>query len=361
VDGNGNVITSSLPNLLANPDLKPELQKEFEAGFDLKMFSNRFGIDFSYYDRTAEDQIIGRPLDPSTGFDETFINAGTISNKGVEIGMTITPVRSRDFEWNLRANFTKNKSLVEDLPEGSEEILISGFTNLGNFAIKGQPYGVIKGTYAVRSGPDGRTGDFLITENGDYKISSEIGIIGDPNPDYMLSGFTDFHWKGFTLGGQMDFVKGGQIFSYSAATLVGRGVAKELESFNPELPVILPGVSEETGEPNNIPMPASGLFFGNTIIGGGPDDRGIFDATRVRLREIYLTYDIPKSVFGNTFIEGITISLIGNNLWYRAVNTPEYSKVDPDRTAFGTSNGLGFDFLGGPSSRRYGMNVKVNF
>jgi hypothetical protein len=108
-------------------------------------------------------------------------------------------------------------------------------------------------------------------------------------------------------------------------------------------------------------MPASGLFFGNTIIGGGPDDRGIFDATRVRLREIYLTYDIPKSVFGNTFIEGITISLIGNNLWYRAVNTPEYSKVDPDRTAFGTSNGLGFDFLGGPSSRRYGMNVKVNF
>jgi TonB-linked SusC/RagA family outer membrane protein len=362
VDGNGNVISSSLPNLLANPDLRPELQKEFEIGFDLKMFSNRFGVDFSYYDRTAKDQIIARPLDPSTGFDETFINAGTISNKGVEIGITITPVRTKDFTWNLRANFTKNKSLVEDLPEGSEEIPISGFSNLGNFAIEGQPYGVIQGTYAVRNGADGRTGDFLITENGDYKISNEIGIIGDPNPDYMLSGFTDFSWKGITIGGQLDFVKGGQIFSYSAATLVGRGVAKELEDFNPELTVILPGVSEETGEPNNIPMPASGVFFGNTIIGGGPDDRGIFDATRVRLREVYLTYDIPKRVFGNnSFIEGMTIALIGNNLWFRAVNTPEYSKVDPDRTAFGTNNGYGFDFLGGPSARRYGVNVKVNF
>ncbi len=362
VDGIGNVITLSLPELLANPDLRPELQKEFEAGFDIRLFQNRFGIDFSYYNRTAEDQIVARPLDPSTGFDQTYINAGTISNKGVEIGATVTPLRIGDFSWNLRANFTKNISKVEELPEGSEEILISGFTNLGNFAIKGQPYGVIKGTYAVRNGADGRTGELLITSNGDYKISGEIGIIGDPNPDYMVSGFTDFNWKGLTIGGQMDFVKGGDIYSFSAAALVGRGVAKELEDFNPELPVILPGVLEETGQPNNIPQPASGVFFANTIIGGGPDDRGIFDGTRLRLREVSVSYDLPKSVFGaSSFIEGVSISVVGNNMWFRAFNTPKYSKVDPDRTAFGTNNGFGFDFLGGPSARRYGMNVKVNF
>ncbi len=361
VDNLGNSIGLSLPELLANPDLKPELLKELEAGLDIRMFDNRFGIDFSVYDRTAEDQIIERPLDPSTGALSTFINAGTISNKGIELGLSLTPLRFRDFSWTLRANFTKNKSKVESLPDGSEEILISGFTNLGNFAVVGEPFGVIKGTYAVRNGTDGRTGELLITPNGDYKISNEIGIIGDPNPDFMLSGFTDITFKGLTLSAQMDYVHGGDVYSFSAGTLVGRGVAKELEDFNPELPVILPGVLEETGEPNNIPQPASGVFFANTIIGGGPDDRGIFDATRIRLREVSLSYNIPKKVFGNSFVEGITISVIGNNMWFRALNTPKYSKVDPDRTAFGTDNGLGFDFLGGPSARRYGVNARVNF
>ena len=143
--------------------------------------------------------------------------------------------------------------------------------------------------------------------------------------------------------------------------MVGRGVAKELEDFNPTLPVIIPGVLEETGEPNTIPMPASGVFFGNNIIGGGPDDRGIYDATRVRLREVGLTYNLPKNLLGKSFIQGLSLSLIGNNLWYRAINTPKYSKVDPDRTAFGTANGLGFDFLGGPSARRVGLSAKVTF
>ncbi len=362
VDGTGNVITLSLPTQLANPDLRPELLAEFEAGIDFRLLDNRFGVEFSYYDRTAKDQIITRSLDPSTGYDFTTINAGTISNKGVEIAAFVTPIRTPNVTWNLRANFTRNRSLVESLPEGSKEILISGFSNLGNFAVEGQPYGVIKGTYAVRSGPDGRTGDFLITSNGDYKISQEIDIIGDPNPDYMLSGFTELTlFRNITLGGQVDFVKGGQIFSYTAATMVGRGVAKELEEFNPELPVILPGILEETGEPNNIPMPASGLFFGNTIIGGGPNDRGIFDATRLRIREVYLTYSLPKSLFKNTFISGASITVIANNPWFRAFNTPRYSKVDPDRTAFGVGNGFGFDFLGGPSAARYGVTAKVNF
>jgi TonB-linked SusC/RagA family outer membrane protein len=361
VDANGNVVSLGLPNLLANPLLSPELQSESEFGLETKMFNNKFGIDFSIYSRVAKDQIVARPLDPSTGYGLTFINAGTVSNKGIELGVTLTPVATKDFTWNLRGNFTKNTSLVEELPQGSEEILIGGFTNLGAFAIKGQPFGVIKGTYVVRDGPDGRTGNLLVTPNGDWKISSETAIIGDPNPDFLLTGFTDITFKGITLSAQVDYVHGGDIFSYSAATPIGRGVAKELEDFNPELPVILPGINEETGEVNNIPMPASGWAFANTIIGGGADDRGIYDATRLRLREVSLSYALPKSIFKGTFIEGATISFVGNNIWYRAFNTPASAKVDPDRTAFGTNNASGFDFLGGPSASRYGGVIKVNF
>ncbi|HMQ46474.1 MAG TPA: SusC/RagA family TonB-linked outer membrane protein [Saprospiraceae bacterium] len=357
VDSKGNVIALSIPGELANSELRPELQQELEAGLEARLFNDRISIDLSIYDRTAKDQIIERPLDPSTGYLSTFINAGTISNKGVELGVSITPIQTKDFSWNLRANYTRNRSLVEELPEGSEEINFSGFSNLGNFAIEGEPFGVIKGTYVVTN----ENGDRLITPNGDYKISSDFGIIGDPNPDYMLSAFTTINFKGFSLFGQLDYVHGGDIYSYSAATPIARGVAKELEDFNPELPVILPGVLEETGEPNNIPMPASGVFFGNTIIGGSADGLGIYDGTRVRLREIGLSYTVPKKSFGDGFVQGLTVALVGNNLWFRAVNTPKYAKVDPDRTAFGVGNGFGFDFLGGPSASRVGLTARVDF
>jgi TonB-linked SusC/RagA family outer membrane protein len=365
VDAIGNVVTSSLPSLLANPNLKPELLTETEFGLETRMFQNRIRLDLSYYDRKAEDQIILRPLDPSTGFSSTYINAGTISNKGIEATLWLTPVKRGDFMIEIGANFTRNRSLVEELPEGSEEILINGFSNLGNFAIEGQPLNVIKGVYVEKS-PDG---DLIINEAGDYKLSSSTGIIADPNPNWLGSAMLNITWKGLSFGMQWDYVDGGQIYSFTASTMVGRGVAKDLETFDPTLPLILPGVREvfnESGEvvgytPNTIPLTTSGVFFGNTIIGSDADDRGVYDATRVRFREISLSYSLPMSLVSKLKLNGINITAIGNNLWWRAINAPKYSKADFDRTAFGTNNGAGFDYLGGPSARRYGVNVKITF
>ncbi len=355
-DGLGNVISVSLPSLLANKDLKPELLNELEFGVEANTYNKRFGVDLSLYKRTAKDQIIRRSLDPSTGFDESFINAGTLSNKGVELGLNIVPIRFRDFEWTLRANFTKNISKVEELPEGSKEILISGFSTLGNFAVEGEPFGVIKASYTKKNDK----GELLVTENGDWDFSNDIKIIGDPNPDFLLTGITDFRYKSISVGVHVDYVQGGDIFSYTAGGLIGRGVAKELQDFNPALPVILPGVKAD-GTPNDIPMPSSGLFFGNNIIGGGPNDRGIYDGTRLRLREVSLNIDIPTKWLNNGFIKGGTLAIIGNNMWFRAFNTPKSSKVDADRTPFGVSNGAGFDFLGGPSAKRYGATLRLTF
>jgi hypothetical protein len=171
------------------------------------------------------------------------------------------------------------------------------------------------------------------------------------------------------LSVQFDYVQGGQMFSYTAATMVGRGVGKDLENFDPTLPLILPGVREITDgsgnvtgyTPNTIPLTTAGVFFGNTIIGGSPDDRGVYDATRVRFRDITLAYSLPKSITSKLKVGGISVSAQGNNLWYRAINAPKYSKADFDRTAFGANNGAGFDYLGGPSARRYGVNVKITF
>jgi hypothetical protein len=103
------------------------------------------------------------------------------------------------------------------------------------------------------------------------------------------------------------------------------------------------------------------VFFGNTIIGGGAYDRGIYDATRIRFREISLSYSLPKAIVSKMKLKGINLSIIGNNLWYRAINAPKYAKADFDRTAFGSNNGAGFDYLGGPSAARYGGTIKVTF
>jgi hypothetical protein len=365
VDRIGNSVTSRLAQLLANPNLTPELLTETEFGVESALFENRIKFNLSYYDRRAKDQIIERPLDPSTGFTSTYINAGTITNKGWEATLTLTPVKTSDWTWDITANFTKNVSKVESLPEGSKEILVNGYTNLGNFAIEGQPLNVIKASYTEKA----PAGQLIVTEAGGYKIANEIGIIADPNPDWLGSLITNLEFKGVSFGMQWDYVHGGQTLSYTAATMVGRGVAKDLESFDPTLPLILPGVREVldgdgnvTGyTPNTIPLTTAGVFFDNTIIGTGAYDRGIYDATRVRFREISLAYSLPVSLVSKMKLKGINISLVGNNLWYRAINAPKYSKADFDRTAYGTNNGAGFDYLGGPSARRYGVNLKVTF
>ena len=365
VDNIGNVVTSTQPALLANKDLKPELLTETEFGIESKLLENRVRLDLSFYNRVAKDQIINRPLDPSTGYGSVYINAGTIQNKGIEMQLGGVVLKTGDFAWDLAVNYTRNRSLVKELPEGSKEILVNGFTNLGNFAIEGEPLNVIKGSYVERS-PDGQ---LIVNEQGDYKAADEIGIIANPNPDWLGSVISTMTWKGLTFGMQWDYVHGGQVYSYTAQTMIGRGVAKDLESFDPTLPLILPGVREITDgsgnvtgyTPNNIPLTTSGVFFGNTIIGGSPDDRGVYDATRVRFREISMAYSLPKTVTSKLKVGAINVSLVGNNLWFRAINAPKYAKADFDRTAFGTNNGAGFDFLGGPSARRYGVNVKITF
>lgn len=361
----GNVITLRNSNRLANPNLKAELLTETEVGTEFNMLDNRIKANVSYYSRVAKDQIIERPLDPSTGYLSTFINAGTITNKGWEISLTLTPLRRGDWNWDLTVNYTKNKSLVKSLPDGSKEILVNGLTNLGNFAVEGQPMNVIKASYTQKA-PDGQ---LIIDETGFYKQGNEIAIIGDPNPNWMGTVISSLSWKSITFGMQWDYVHGGQTLSYTAATMVGRGVSKDLESFDPTLPLILPGVLEEkdadgnvTGyKANDIPLSTAGVFFDNTIIGSGAFDRGIYDATRVRFREVSLAYSLPRETVSKIGLKGINISLVGNNLWYRAINAPKYSRADFDRTAFGTNNGAGFDYLGGPSARRYGVNLKITF
>jgi len=96
-------------------------------------------------------------------------------------------------------------------------------------------------------------------------------------------------------------------------------------------------------------------------LGSNANDTGVFDSSRVRLREVSLSYNIPQNIISKLSIRSANISLVGNNMWFRGINAPKYSKADFDRTAFGTQNGAGFDYLGGPSAKRYGVNLRLTF
>ncbi|MBX2912419.1 MAG: SusC/RagA family TonB-linked outer membrane protein [Cyclobacteriaceae bacterium] len=357
MDALGNVPVQGQNRRLANHNLKPELQTELEFGLEAQLLENLAKLDLSYYSRSAKDQILGRQLDPSTGYTETLINAGEISNKGVELGLTVTPVRG-SVVWNLRGNYTRNVSKVVSLPEGSKEILISGSSSLGNFAIEGEPFNVIKGQKVQRNA----AGQPLTDADNDYVITPDLYIIGDPNPDWLGSFITDVTWKGITFAFQVDYVQGGDMYSTSNAALIGRGVSKDLENFDPGLPLVLPGVKEtDESVVNDGILTTAGVFYTQSILEGPVHDRAIYDATRVRLREVSLSYNIPQSLTSKLSIRSANISLVGNNMWFKSLNSPKYTHVDFDRTAFGTGNGAGFEYLGGPSARRYGVNLRLTF
>lgn len=364
VDRAGNVITTNsnatyfedngAGAVLGNPDLKPELHKELEFGIDAQMFSNRLGLDLTLYRRITNDLITNAPLDPSTGYSSTTVNIGEIENRGIEVGLDVTPVQAGDFRWNVYTNFYAYKSVVNELGQELDEVNIAGFNNQGNFAVEGEVYGVMKGSVIQRD----EQGRAIIDGQGYYLLDPRVQIIGNPHPDFTLGLTNTFSWKGLTLSAQIDYRHGGDMFSGTAEALFARGLSKDTD-FDRTQAFVLDGVTSD-GTPNTTMITATNLYFDN--IGFGADELSVFDATTIRIRDVSLSYSIPKSALQNTPFGGISFTLSGQNLWYNAIHMPTYSNVDTDALGFGADgNGLGFEFLNGPSVRRYGASVRVQF
>jgi len=353
IDDAGTVITTNaISNRLGNRNLKPELLTEYELGLESRFLGNRIGVDFTVYTRTTTDLITDAQLDPATGFTITATNIGEVENNGIEIALNTTPVQGA-LQWNSNFNFFAYESTVIDLGQDLDEIAISGFTNLGGFAIEGEPLYIQQGSRVARDDQGRR----LVDSQGNYLQSDEIGVIGDPNPTFTLSSFNTFNYKNFSLSAQLDYQQGGDIYSTTIYTLLARGITTDT-GFDRQVPVILPGF-KENGEPNDIQISATQAYFDN--IGFGPDELGVFDGTNVRLSELSLSYNLPVSVLGQTPLKQVAVTLSGFNLWYFTPFIPEGTNFDPNVSGTGVDNGLGFDFLAGPSARRFGGSVRVQF
>ncbi len=359
------VNTNAIPNFLPNANLKPELLAETEIGFEGKFFQSRLSFDFTWYNRVSSDQILNRDLDPSTGYTSQQINAGKVTNNGIEALLSYKIIRNKNWIWDVTGIFSKNVSLVSDIPTDLKEIVYAGFTTLGNFAVNGQPLGILKGYYYQRAPAAGQVpgpnvqnlGTLIVGAGGDYLASTNIGIIGDPNPRYRLTGITSVAYKSFSFKVQFDYTHGGDMYSSTARSLLARGVTKDTE-FDRAAGYIMPGVLEDGKTPNNIQISATQAFFNN---GFGPDQSGVYDATVIRLRDLAVTYSIPEKLLAKTPFGSASLSVNGSNLWYYAPNFPKYMHFDPETNGLGVSNGRGLEFITGPSARRIGVSLRVTF
>ena len=365
----GSVSTNSLSNFAPNPDLQAELQTEIEAGIEAGFFNNRITLDLTVYKREATDQILNQSLAPATGFTNTFINSGTLETEGIEIGLSFTPIKTEDFQWKVDNNFDAFETTVQDLPV--DNIAIAGFTNLGNFAINGQPLGVIQGSSAARDDE----GNLLINPTSGKifdtvdDFGDDIGIIGDPNPDWRMTSIHSFSYKGWTLSGQFEYVHGGDIYSQTATQLLRRGVTTA-NSGGRENTYVIPGVLADpaTGNPildangnkvaNNIQLGANDLYFLNLV---DPAGQGVYDGSHFRIREVSLGYTLSPKLLERTPFGSMSFTLSGQNLFVWAYNFPDAINFDPEQLSTGVGNGQGLDFQTGPTSKRYAFSIKATF
>lgn len=365
--------TISNGTALGDQNITPEFATEYEVGVDLEFFNRRVILDATVYSKEITDLITPVRVPVTTGYTTYRTNLGSMTNKGIELGLTLIPIRTNDFKWTLFSTFTKNVNEVTELIDGLPRFALNA--NEIAYVEKGQPFGVFYGTKFARDAD----GNYLINSSGGGIIQDPTpGIIGDPTPDFKTSFTNTFTYKGFSLRGQIDWRQGGDIKSTSIESLLGRGVTRDTE--NREQSFIIPGFYGDTNTgtpildangnqiPNTVQLSMNELYFspgsgsgGNTFGINSVDEASIYDGTVFRLRELSLSYDVPSKFLDKTPFGKISFSVIGSNLWYFAPNVPNYTNFDPDTASFGNGVLQGIEVSAAPTAKRYGFKLNLTF
>jgi TonB-linked SusC/RagA family outer membrane protein len=366
ITGVSGVIQSPTAN---NPNLKPEFTRDIEVGATLEFLERRIGVDFAWYSRKSSNQIAPITLPGSSGFTQYYENFGELSNKGIEVDVNIVPVKTKNFNWTLHWVFTKNKSEVVSLLPGVERIpLFNVLTEISPYLEPGKPFGYLRGTVDYRDDQ----GNLLINPVTGLLIkNTEQQMIGDPNPDFKTGISTTFNYKGIFLSALFDLTKGGDMYSVTSSSLLGRGVTKDTK--DRETGYVIPGfygdantgkpILDSKGEkiPNTTNVSLREMYFGESFAINSATEWNVYDATVYTFRELAIGYDFPKSLFNRTPIGGLTVTLTGRNLWYVAPNFPKYSNFNPETNSFGNTTTQGIELSSAPTTRRFGVNLKVSF
>ncbi|RXJ44655.1 SusC/RagA family TonB-linked outer membrane protein [Gelidibacter gilvus] len=341
----------SIPSSLPSFDLRPESSESWEVGAELGFFNNRLQLDFTYYETKTKDQIMAVPISGSTGYESTVINAGVIANKGYEFQLNAIPLEFDYFSWDLGFNFTKSNSKVESLNDGLESITLNTLQAVSVEARPGEEFGSIYGYDFLRD----NFGRKLITNDG-FAQKGERVKLGSITPDWYGGITNKFRYKNFSISTLITIQEGGEFYSYGRAYRMFFGTdARSLEGR--ETGIIVDGINENTGFVNAAPAPAM-LTHYSDIFTNEVATNQILDASNVKFKELILTYDLPSSLLRNSFIQSGSISAIGRNLFYFYNAAGD---IDPEAGYSSGPTGTALEHSSLPSTRSYGLNLKINF
>ncbi|MEI7502789.1 MAG: TonB-dependent receptor, partial [Paludibacter sp.] len=352
----------SVSNMIGNENLRPEISKDFEIGADLKFFNNRLGLDVAWYNKTVTDLIWGATVPSTTGYSYQTQNLGEITNKGIELNLNFIPIKTKDLEWEINVNFTKNNNLLVSLASGLDQVSIGGTSTTGFVARPGMEMGLFEGD-VIDLDPNGHT---IVNADGLPTFKSTKEIIGSSQNKFRIGGGTSLTYKGFKLHASMDFRYGGQMYSRTAELMYFTGNAQQT-TFNDRQPFIIPNsVQLIDGKYIENKVAIAGFsntmnqYYNQTYKAGVGGAYALIDKTFFKLRELSISYTLPKSILANTFVNSVDISLVGNNLFLWTPNSNLF--VDPEMTTFGNDMAADYgDYGATPSTRSLGFNVKLGF
>ena len=352
----GRITQGSIPN----SGLQPLTVSEFEIGFDLGFFNNRLGIDYAYYNRKTVDDILNTSVSETTGYNAATVNVGEITNNGHELLITGTPF-DRELRWDVTFNFAHNKTEVVQLVGDQKVFQAQEARSRNAFSQHRVEYidenGVFyEGGYSMIVGRTHKmiNGQKVYTVEGFPVQSDNVTVLGSGIHPYTMGLFNSLYFKNFDLRFLLDMKMGGDLYVGTNVQTVGNGHHKmTLEGRDYGINVL--GV-DESGAPLSVTVPAANVqdywLRYNQIA-----DYFVQSADFVKLRQIVLGYNFPKSLISNTPFNTIRLSLVGRNLW---LIHSEIDNVDPEQTYNG-SNGQGLEWFGVPQSRSYGFNVNLIF
>ena len=368
-------------NTAANKNLRPEMTSEFEIGTNLKFFNGRIELDASYYNRETDDQISYIPLDPSTGFSYQYVNFGKVRNRGVELMMNFIPIQTRDWTWEIGFNWTKNWNKVISLPEGSEgNVVLNSFSTSNDqvllVAEQGKPIGQFY-TYLptyVDNPSSEYYGSIVVDDYGLPVVDkTEAKATGKCMQHLWTGGVTtSLRWKNLTLSAAFDIRYGGYMISRTKNLMqfTGNGI---MTAYNDRNPFIIPGSVVSNGDgtysPNTTPLVYSQAqynsmqdYYDNGRIYGGEDL--LLDRTYAKLRNLSLTWSLPKKWLSKICLQQVDLTVYGNNLFMWTAKENRF--VDPETTNYSINSegdvGVMFgELYTNPSYRTFGFNLKVTY
>ncbi|MDR0560018.1 MAG: SusC/RagA family TonB-linked outer membrane protein [Prevotellaceae bacterium] len=407
----GGIQWSEIPGTLGNSKLRPEKINEFEIGLENKFFSNRLGFEISYYNRVITDMLATQPLAASDGAGNMWVNIGEMTNKGLEISVTGTPLQTRDWNWSLRANLSFNKNRINKLIDGVDYLRGGGsFGNTGGGAnvrsYVGRPMGDIYVNRITRVSNDSNspyydpTGKYVgqavvIAPGygeeqgwGYYRTSTGEAAqecVGNVNPK-MIGGLgTSLTYKRITLDVMTDVRIGGSVLNNADLYPNCRGLTpktlkyrdaehdgmayqytKDGKNFTMNNGWIVPGVLQEADgsfRPNDIITSIDSYYYltynwGNSSP-GTTYELSVYENSYWKLRELSVGYDVPENIIRKLAMKNLTVSVFGRNLFYLYKTLKD---IDPESTNGGTTWGgqAGVGYSNAPT-RTFGISLRATF